>query len=69
MKISYYQETDTLYIDLEVNSTSVESEEIADGIVVDYDEEGRVVGIEIENAKERVNLSNLILNLPITLAV
>jgi uncharacterized protein YuzE len=69
LKISYYQETDTLYIDLEVNSTSVESEEIADGIVVDYDEEGRVVGIEIENAKERVNLSNLILNLPITLAV
>jgi uncharacterized protein YuzE len=69
LKISYYQETDTLYIDLEVNSTSVESEEIADGIVVDYDEEGRVVGIEIENARERVNLSNLILNLPITLAV
>ena len=69
MKISYYQETDTLYIDLEVNSTSVESEEIADGIVVDYDEEGRVVGIEIENARERVNLSNLIPNLPITLAV
>ena len=30
-----------------------ESEEVADGIVVDYDTEGRVVGIEILDASKR----------------
>jgi len=48
----YYPETDTIYIEIKSNP-SVESEEIADGVVVDYDESGEIVGIEIENASQR----------------
>lgn len=49
MKLSYHPETDMLYIDLS-ERPSVESDEIADGIVADFDESGRVVGLEIDRA-------------------
>lgn len=39
MKLAYYPETDSLYIDLS-EKTSVESTEISEGIVLDYDDEG-----------------------------
>ncbi len=51
MKIQYFQDTDTLYIEL-VEAPSVESEEIMDDVVVDYDSNGRIVGIEIEHFTE-----------------
>ena len=43
MKFKYYPETDTFYIELK-EVPSVESEEIADGVVLDYDENGEIVG-------------------------
>jgi uncharacterized protein YuzE len=52
MKFRYYPETDTLYIELK-DIPSVESEEITDGVVLDYDQSGEIVGIEIEKASER----------------
>jgi len=52
VKISYYSETDTFYIELK-EVPSIESEELAEGIVVDYDENGEIIGIEIERASER----------------
>ena len=52
MKVKYYPETDTLYIEIK-ETPSIESEEISNGIVVDYDELGEIVGIEIENASKR----------------
>ena len=55
MKVFYYPETDTLYIEFK-DTPSVESEEIADGIVVDYDESGEVIGIEIEHATKKGNI-------------
>lgn len=58
MKVNYYPETDTLYIDLS-EQASVESEEIADGIVLDYDAAGNVVGMEIEGASKKVQLDRL----------
>jgi len=54
----YYPETDTVYIEIKSNP-SVESEEIADGVVVDYDESGEIVGIEIENASQRKRVESL----------
>lgn len=57
MKVNYYSETDTLYIDL-TEQASVESEEIVDGIVFDYDAAGNVVGLEIDNASKKVQLDN-----------
>ena len=58
MKVNYFAKTDTLYIDLS-EQTSVESEEIADGIVLDYDAAGNIVGMEIEGASQKVQLNRL----------
>jgi uncharacterized protein YuzE len=46
MKLNYYPETDSLYIDLS-EQPSVESREIAEGVVLDYDAKGSIVGIDI----------------------
>lgn len=56
MKLHYYEDTDSLYIDLST-ALSAKSEEIADGMVVDYDEAGHVVGIDIQHASERIDLT------------
>jgi uncharacterized protein YuzE len=61
MKISYYPDTDSLYIDLSEQS-SAESREISEGVVLDYDAQGRLVGIDIDNASKKVELKKLILN-------
>lgn len=61
MKLNYYKDTDSLYIDLSEKG-SVESKEISEGMVLDYDETGNVVGIDIDNASKKVQLNELILN-------
>jgi uncharacterized protein YuzE len=67
MKLSYYPDTDSLYIDLS-ETPSVESREISEGVVLDYDEAGHVVGIDIDNASQKVALKELTLSkLPFTL--
>jgi uncharacterized protein YuzE len=58
VKLRYYKDTDSLYIDLS-SRLSADSEEIADGLVVDYDELGRIVGIDIQHASERLDLSSV----------
>jgi uncharacterized protein YuzE len=58
MKINYYPETDSLYIDLS-EKKSTESREISDGVVLDYDSEGNLVGIDIDNASAKVQLKEL----------
>ncbi len=58
MKINYYPETDSLYIDLS-EKTSTESKEISEGVVLDYDSEGNLVGIDIDNASTKVQLKEL----------
>ena len=54
----YYKDTDSLYIDLSEKS-SVESLEVAPGIVVDFDENKNIVGIDIDRASQILNLSEL----------
>jgi uncharacterized protein YuzE len=51
MKLNYYPETDSLYIDLSSKPSS-ESREISTGINLDYDCEGDLVGIDIDNASK-----------------
>jgi uncharacterized protein YuzE len=58
MKLHYYPETDSLYIDL-AEKTSVDSQEVASGVVLDFDAEGNLVGIDIDNASRIVSLSRL----------
>ena len=61
MKLNYYRETDSLYIDLSEN-VSVESREVADGVVLDYDAAGNVVGIDIDRASTKVQLGRIVLH-------
>jgi uncharacterized protein YuzE len=61
MKINYYPETDSLYIDLS-DRPSAESREISEGVILDYDAEGKLVGIDIDNASNKVELQQLILS-------
>jgi uncharacterized protein YuzE len=58
MVFQYYPDTDMLYVKL-ADGISTESEEVAPGIVLDFDEHNRVVGIEIEDASKFIDLSRL----------
>jgi len=58
MKLNYYPETDSLYIDLS-EKTSTESREISEGVVLDYDAQGNLVGIDIDNASTKIQLNEL----------
>jgi uncharacterized protein YuzE len=58
MVFQYYQDTDMLYIKL-ADGVSSDSEEISPGVVLDYDENNRVVGVEIEDASKSIDLSRL----------
>jgi uncharacterized protein YuzE len=61
MKLNYYRDTDSLYIDLSAKP-STESREISEGIVLDYDAEGNLVGIDIDNASRKIDLKEVILS-------
>jgi uncharacterized protein YuzE len=61
MKLNYHPDTDSLYIDLS-ERPSVESREVFEGVVLDYDSSGRLVGIDIDNAANKVELQKLILS-------
>ena len=61
MKIAYYPETDSMYIDLS-EKESVESKEISPGVVLDYDSEGNLAGIDIDNASRKLDLHELTLS-------
>ena len=60
MKLNYYPDTDSLYIELSEKS-STESQEISECLVIDYDSEGTIVGIDINNASKKLNLSELVI--------
>ncbi len=61
MKLKYYKETDSLYIDLS-SKPSKESKEISEGIILDYDAKGNLVGIDIDNASRKIDLKEIILS-------
>ncbi|BCV20634.1 hypothetical protein hamaS1_07030 [Moorella sp. Hama-1] len=58
MKFHYYQDTDTLYIDL-AEKESADSVEVAPGVILDFDAEGNLVGIDIDHASALIDLSRL----------
>ncbi len=58
MKLHYYEDTDSLYIDLS-DRVSADSRELSDGFVVYYDAEGHVVGFDIQHASQHMDLSRI----------
>ncbi|MFL4974105.1 MAG: DUF2283 domain-containing protein [Microvirga sp.] len=58
MKLHYYPETDSLYIELK-NVPGVETREIVEGLVVDLDLNGDVVGFDIDRASGKLDLSKV----------
>ena len=58
MKLHYYPETDSLYIELR-DRPGADVREIGDGIVVDVDADGNPVGIDIDDASRRLDLATL----------
>jgi uncharacterized protein YuzE len=58
MKLHYHPDTDSLYIALS-STPSVQSDEVSEGVVLDYDADGRLVGIDIDNASHKLDLHEL----------
>jgi uncharacterized protein YuzE len=54
MKVNYDQRTDTLSVILKENTCVAESDEDKPGIILDYDERGDLVSMEILDASRRV---------------
>ena len=65
MKISYDKATDSLYIHL-TDRPSVDSDEVNDGVVLDFDKDGALVGIDVQHASQRADIRSLsVLKLPL----
>ena len=60
MKLQYYRDTDSLYIELS-QRPSADSREVSEGVVLDYDAAGRLVGIDIDNASAKADLREVVL--------
>jgi uncharacterized protein YuzE len=58
MKLHYYPETDSLYIELK-DQPGAETREVADGVNLDLDADGDLVGFDIDNASKRFDLTKL----------
>jgi len=58
MKLNYYPDTDSLYIELN-GAASSDSKEVADGLVLDFDAAGNLVGIDIQHASKKLDLTTL----------
>ncbi len=58
MKLNYDKNTDSLYIELSENP-SVDSNEVSNGVVWDFDKSGILVGIDVQHASQTLDLKHL----------
>jgi uncharacterized protein YuzE len=66
MRLEYFPDTDTLYIELR-KSPGADAQEVAEDIVLDFNAAGEVIGIEIEHASQRMDLRDFQLSaIPMT---
>lgn len=66
MKLDYYPDTDSLYIDFS-SRPGVESQEVSPGVVLDYDADGTLVGIDIDHASQKLDLREVVTtHIPVT---
>lgn len=53
MKAKYFEDTDTLYLELRASEV-VETRDLDDDTILDYDADGNIVGITVEHARSKV---------------
>ena len=58
MKLHDYPETDSLYIEL-TDAPGIKAREIVEGLVADFDADGNVVGLDIDHASRKLDLSKV----------
>jgi uncharacterized protein YuzE len=58
MRVHFDEKADALYLRLD-DSKVMDSEEVRPGVVLDFNDQNQVVGIEIRKVKKRVPLANL----------
>ena len=58
MKLHYYPETDSLYVELKAGP-GVETREVSSGTNVDLDAGGNVIGFDIDHASAKLDLATL----------
>ena len=63
MQLTYFPDTDTLYIDL-ADRPSTESEVVNDNLIIDLDSEGRPVGITVKHYSQTVTTQAVDVNRP-----
>jgi len=61
MRFHYYPETDSLYIDLS-EKTGTDSYEVAPGVVLDLDDTGALIGIDLDHARKKGIAAGLLLS-------
>jgi len=66
MKLSYFPDTDTLYIDIS-DRPSVESERINENLIIDLDSDGQPVGITLEHYSKTASSQAIEVDLPISM--
>ena len=59
MKIEYDKEVDALYI-LLTDAKPVDTMDVEEGVTIDLDEQGHIVGIEVLDATDRLGLESLL---------
>jgi uncharacterized protein YuzE len=59
MKIEYSREADALYVYFKEDFVA-KSREIEDGIVIDFDDKGQIIGIEVLDAAQRFSLADIV---------
>ncbi len=60
MKVSYFEDTDTLYLELHAGPVG-ETRDLDENTVIDVDDSGRICAITFEHASERTDLSHITL--------
>lgn len=58
MKMSYFQDTDTLYIEFK-ESNAVETKELDENTIMDLDSNGNIISITVEHASKRTDINQL----------
>lgn len=58
MKLHYYPETDSLYIELS-ETPGTKTREVADGVNLDLDADGKLVGIDMDRASTKLDSMTL----------